>query len=903
MSLADSPFNDKVDSFFVPTDEELVQIRTLLVDPVAESAKLDAEIANMEMALAALRSRRDALNDEIAIHQSLLAPIRRIPQHALEEIFLACLPTSHNAVIDPSEAPLLLGRICRYWRELAYNTPTLWNNIHISGLNESLGSGYYSGPHSPAPVPVANRMAFSEVVRRWLSRSHASPLSISFTESPGPAFFPEDRDLVRDSTAQLVMPQLHAVCERIHSLEISADLTHWELIFALDMQSLPSLRRCAVFDMGYGNTALEQCPIFAHPRLDSVAMSGCCRALELACPWANLLQLSLFPRSTRSGDGPLGGLSFNGACTLLSQCPRLEGCTMEITQDEPLTWNPSSTLSLLHLFELALRISYGPFGEATVQSTQSLIQLLQLLLLPALRSLKIGNTLLLDGSGLVPGLHVALVTPFTDAVVRGNIIRELPKITSLHIDLIPLSPPATPPAPTPASDLFTMLEDENLCPELRFLSIKADTSNIEPSGLVPFVESRLARGTLASLRVWTTASVGKFDVDEDLRKVAEKGLEVDIGYPKPPVAAKWKYNPRKGLRRAPDVPRIMAASNQNRQPRRVVGIGMRLLLTVTSILLAVASFLVYRSSVSMPALVAARAFNAAHVPTSYTPVAIFVGGTSGIGQGMAQAFAQHTNGNASIILIGRNRAAAEGIIAGFPKPTKEGVVHEFVECDMTLMKNVGRVAGELRARFPKINFLSLSTGVMTMNGRNETEEGIDRKLAVHYYGRWKFIRDLIPSLEVAKTSGQDAKVISVLSAGHGRPIDLNDLGLKKSFSVMNAAAAATTYNDIMVQDFAQRYPQMSFGHSYPGGVKSGLFKVSDSRILRLADSVLMPILSPLLHSVQEAGEYQLHGLLKAGAGAFRSDDKGDDISWEKAYYGGKEAMEKLWKHTEEETTR
>jgi NAD(P)-dependent dehydrogenase (short-subunit alcohol dehydrogenase family) len=200
----------------------------------------------------------------------------------------------------------------------------------------------------------------------------------------------------------------------------------------------------------------------------------------------------------------------------------------------------------------------------------------------------------------------------------------------------------------------------------------------------------------------------------------------------------------------------------------------------------------------MPSLSAVRAFNAAFSP-SYTPVAIFVGGTSGIGRGMAEAFARHTKGNAHIVLVGRNRAAAESILATFPQPTIAGATHEFVECDVTLMKNVHRVASELRARIPRINFLVPTPGVLTMNGRNETAEGIDRKLAVHYYGRWRFIRDLIPALESAQDAGEDAKIISVLGAGDGGKIDLDDLGLKKSFSLSNAAAAAPTYNDLMIK--------------------------------------------------------------------------------------------------------
>nr|GAT54191.1 predicted protein [Mycena chlorophos] len=328
---------------------------------------------------------------------------------------------------------------------------------------------------------------------------------------------------------------------------------------------------------------------------------------------------------------------------------------------------------------------------------------------------------------------------------------------------------------------------------------------------------------------------------------------------------------------------------------------MRLSLLLTSIFVPFLSFIFYLNFVSMPALSAARAFNALHVPKSYTPTAIFVGGTSGIGQGMAEAFARHTQGDASIILVGRNRKAAEEIIAGFPKPTAPGVKHEFVECDMTLMKTVRRVAGELQARIPRVNFLVLTPGILTLDGRNETEEGIDRKLAVHYYGRWRFIKEMLPSVEAAHAAGEDAKVMSVLAAGQGGAIDLEDPGLKKSFSLPNAARSAPTYNDIMVIDFAARYPGISFIHGFPGGVNTGLLKASNTGSLRYA-RFIQPLFSPFLYSVEASGEHQLYALLNAGPGAVRTNAKGDDIGLQKNYYGSAEAMERLWKHTEEETT-
>ena len=115
------------------------------------------------------------------------------------------------------------------------------------------------------------------------------------------------------------------------------------------------------------------------------------------------------------------------------------------------------------------------------------------------------------------------------------------------------------------------------------------------------------------------------------------------------------------------------------------------------------------------------------------------------------------------------------------------------------MKNVHAASSEILADHPKINFLVLSPGFMTTKGREETEEGIDRKLAVHYYARWAFINDLMPALQKASEDGEEAKVFSVLGAGKGAEIDVEDLGLKKSYSVRNAGLAAPTYNDLMME--------------------------------------------------------------------------------------------------------
>ncbi|KZO91589.1 NAD(P)-binding protein [Calocera viscosa TUFC12733] len=288
----------------------------------------------------------------------------------------------------------------------------------------------------------------------------------------------------------------------------------------------------------------------------------------------------------------------------------------------------------------------------------------------------------------------------------------------------------------------------------------------------------------------------------------------------------------------------------------------------------------------MPTLQAVRASNATFRPP-FRPVALFVGGTSGVGQGTAEGFARYTNGNAHIILCGRNKEAAEKIIATFPK--NEQSQYEFVQCDATLMSNIAKVSADLRQRLPKLNYLVLSQGIMTMQGRTETSEGIDRKLALHLYGRWKFVFELMPLLEKAKEAGEEARVMTILSAGGNAKIDWDDLDLKKGYGLAAAANHATTGNDIMVDEMARRYPNLSFTHIYPGGVRTSL-------ISGFAGKLLLPLVYPITVSVSTAGEWLVSPLLseKFVKGAFWRDNHAEDVGANK--WSTEETRKKLYDH-------
>ncbi|KAJ5485326.1 hypothetical protein N7539_005314 [Penicillium diatomitis] len=70
----------------------------------------------------------------------------------------------------------------------------------------------------------------------------------------------------------------------------------------------------------------------------------------------------------------------------------------------------------------------------------------------------------------------------------------------------------------------------------------------------------------------------------------------------------------------------------------------------------------------------------------------------------------------------------------------------FLQSDISLLKNVDKACAEIAPREQKVNLLFMTPGVMTMKGRQETAEGLDRKFVLHYYARMRFIYKLLPLL-------------------------------------------------------------------------------------------------------------------------------------------------------------
>ncbi|KAJ7817959.1 hypothetical protein B0H13DRAFT_2292657 [Mycena leptocephala] len=121
-------------------------------------ADLGAQISHLERSLSALREEKTLAQERL---DSYKYPVLTLPNEIVSEIFIHFLPAhpDYPPLINLL-SPNLLTRICRRWREIALNTPTLWSAIT---------SSYNDG------IPLKQKHHIFDL---WLKRSRSRPLSL-----------------------------------------------------------------------------------------------------------------------------------------------------------------------------------------------------------------------------------------------------------------------------------------------------------------------------------------------------------------------------------------------------------------------------------------------------------------------------------------------------------------------------------------------------------------------------------------------------------------------------------------------------------------------------------------------------------------------------------------------------
>ena len=103
-----------------------------------------------------------------------------------------------------------------------------------------------------------------------------------------------------------------------------------------------------------------------------------------------------------------------------------------------------------------------------------------------------------------------------------------------------------------------------------------------------------------------------------------------------------------------------------------------------------------------------RTHNATLKTTIPKAVAVFVGGTSGIGLSTATEFVRNTQAP-HVYLVGRNEAAASETIRKLTGLNPESRV-EFLKSDISLLRNVDDVCAQIKAKEQRLNLLFMTSG-------------------------------------------------------------------------------------------------------------------------------------------------------------------------------------------------
>jgi len=94
-------------------------------------------------------------------------------------------------------------------------------------------------------------------------------------------------------------------------------------------------------------------------------------------------------------------------------------------------------------------------------------------------------------------------------------------------------------------------------------------------------------------------------------------------------------------------------------------------------------------------------------------VAVFVGGTNGVGEYTLKAFAKYAT-KPQLYIVGRSQEAADRIIEECKQLNPSGKF-EFIKSDISLLKNVDDVCRQIKSKETAINILFESQGTMAFN--------------------------------------------------------------------------------------------------------------------------------------------------------------------------------------------
>lgn len=161
-------------------------------------------------------------------------------------------------------------------------------------------------------------------------------------------------------------------------------------------------------------------------------------------------------------------------------------------------------------------------------------------------------------------------------------------------------------------------------------------------------------------------------------------------------------------------------------------------------------------------------------------VVLITGASSGIGKASAMGLARM---GASLVLICRNEEKGEAARGEIVKATGNFSI-ELLLADLLKQKEVRRVAAEFKTNHPRLDVLINNAGASFV-GYAETEDGIERTMAINYFTPFLLTNLLLDTLK----GGISSRVVNVTSSEHNAGnLDLDNIGRDRRMGRVGAEA-------------------------------------------------------------------------------------------------------------------
>jgi len=185
---------------------------------------------------------------------------------------------------------------------------------------------------------------------------------------------------------------------------------------------------------------------------------------------------------------------------------------------------------------------------------------------------------------------------------------------------------------------------------------------------------------------------------------------------------------------------------------------------------------------------------------------LIVGGTNGLGRAIARlALAR----GAEVTVVGRTfRVEAHPRLA-------------FVQADLSSMARSLRTGRELEVE--DVDVALFTSGIIAAKTREETEEGVERDVAVSYLNRVAILRGIGTRLGSARPAGAPSPRVFVMgSPGTGQLGEPDDLNTERSYSVMRAHGNTLAGNEALALGADGAFPGPDYFGLGPGLIKTGI---------------------------------------------------------------------------------